>query len=170
MLIVMHLNKHRDDALLKRGAAVIFDIDDTLVGEEDTIADGFDSMVKAFLHARRSGFDVYIVTARPESSRKAVLELFNDTLPSKMPESFRGFGKRGEPNVLDTSNLKMLPDEDYWNEEATRLFKLSSYYKICKNHGGRCSTSAGIESGTWRGARKTRGPIPTSASQVVTYG
>ena len=150
-LIARHLREYLGEYLLherrKRwvGAAVVFDIDDTLVGDYDTIADGFDSMVEVFVYAKRLGYDVYIVTSRPESARQDVLYLFNVTLPSKMPGSFRGFGKKGEPKVLDSSHLKMLPDEYYkpYDEAAAHTFKTSSYFDVCGQHGGRCALSAG---------------------------
>lgn len=101
----------------RRPPAIIFDIDDTLVDYQENRRSGFERMTDLFKYARQSGVRLYVVSARPESTRGRVISLLTDI----------GCG-------VDSVNLKLMTDEAYKDGTMDDVveFKDSSYEGIAR--------------------------------------
>ena len=84
------LAAHRSTA---KPPAIIFDIDDTLC---DSAEKGIDHMIRLFQMARRNSLRLHVISARPESTRKVVLELLNHLCVG-----------------VDSENLHLMTDDEY---------------------------------------------------------
>lgn len=104
--------------------AIICDFDDTLVNDKEKVDDGFESIRKAIVEASLV-FSLYIVTARPMSDHRKVVE------------KLRALGFAVAP-----SHLFMMTDDDYFQKGnrkvalAARTFKWESFLKIQKKENG----------------------------------
>lgn len=110
------LAAHRSTA---KPPAVIFDIDDTLC---DTAERGFDHMIRLFQMARRNSLRLHVISARPEGTRRIVLELLNRLCVG-----------------VDSENLYLMTEEEYAKKgvaglATTTKFKNNNYEKVAAKH------------------------------------
>ena len=110
-------------ARMKLRGAVVFDIDDTLIDGKQEVVRGFQDMLETYQHAKRLGFPVYVVTARPDDDEEYVY----------------GMLSRREIHVTP-EHLKMLPAEHYnveddkERDELITDFKFGKYLEFVKKH------------------------------------
>ena len=107
------LAAHRSTA---KPPAIIFDIDDTLC---DSAEKGIDHMIRLFQMARRNSLRLHVISARPESTRKVVLELLNHLCVG-----------------VDSENLHLMTDDEYRKAGTaiTTNFKHTNFEKVAAKH------------------------------------
>lgn len=110
---VLAAQQHRSTA---KPPAIIFDIDDTLC---DSTERGFDHMIRLFQMARRNSLRLHVISARPEGTRRVVLELLNRLCVG-----------------VDSENLYLMTEEEYstGGPAITTNFKHTNYEKVATKH------------------------------------
>ena len=100
--------------------AIVYDVDETLIDGNQRVSGGYRRIREVFDEGRRAGFSTHLVTARPRSSRRDVLELLER-----------------ERIVVDSSNLWMMDDGEWERNDPrdVKRFKYDSFKKIRKQHG-----------------------------------
>ena len=105
----------------ERGAQgfIMFDIDETIVDNNENVIHGFEYMRELF-NEYHSKFPIHFVTARPHTDHAYVIDMLAKKKFSISPE-----------------RLHMLPAEQYNKDEKyTIAFKWETFLEISKMHGG----------------------------------
>ena len=101
----------------------MFDIDDTLIDDDQKVQKGFEHMRELFLICKTLKFPVYVVTARPDDDEEYVYGMM---------------GRRGMH--IEDKHLHMLPAKQYNEKDDDKRdkfitnFKFGVYLDLVKKH------------------------------------